>query len=340
MYELESLPFKHDTDSSPSASSTNVILRNSAMSIQSNDEVLAIGELLWDVLPSGKLLGGAPANYSYRLRQLGVPARMISRVGNDALGDELLGQLTAKDFDLSLIQRDSSLPTGTVDVTLTADGSPHFVINTGVAYDNIEVTPDLLEAAKRARFIYFGTLSQRSPKTRETLYTILSAATNATKFLDINLRGNCYSKETLTSSLHHCDILKLNDSEVVVLSDLLELGATTPDELASVMIKDFSVSIVLVTLGEKGVYAVSKSGESISVPGISVTVVDTIGAGDAFSAGFTFKYLQGAPLKECCRFGNITGAMNAARAGGMPNILTKEIEDFIASRDATLAVAS
>jgi sugar/nucleoside kinase (ribokinase family) len=106
------------------------------------------------------------------------------------------------------------------------------------------------------------------------------------------------------------------------------------------MIKDFNISIVLVTLGEKGVYAVSKSGESISVPGISVAVADTIGAGDAFSAGFTFKYLQGAPLKECCRFGNITGAMSAARAGGMPNISTKELEDFIASQDATLAVAS
>ena len=310
------------------------------MSIKSSDEVLAIGELLWDVLPTGKLLGGAPANYCYRLRQLGVPARMISRVGNDALGDELLGQLAAKDFDLSLIQRDSSFPTGTVDVTLGADGSAHYVINTDVAYDHIEATQDLLNAARNARFICFGTLSQRSPKTRETLNTMLSAATNATKFLDINLRGNCYTKETLTSSLHHCDILKLNDSEVVVLSELLELGATTPDELASVMIRDFSVSIVLVTLGEKGVYAVSKSGEKISVPGISVAVVDTIGAGDAFSAGFTFKYLQGATLSECCRFGNMTGAMNASRAGGMPNISTKELADFIASRDATLAVAS
>ncbi len=310
------------------------------MSTQSKGEVLAIGELLWDVLPTGKLLGGAPANYCYRLRQLGVPARMISRVGNDALGDELLGQLAAKDFDLSLIQRDSTLPTGTVDVTLTADGNPHFVINTGVAYDNIEATEELLNAAKQARFICFGTLSQRTAKTRETLYTMLSAATNATKFLDINLRKDCYNKETITSSLHHCDILKLNNSEVTVVCELLGLGSLTPSELASVMLKDFNISTVLITLGEKGVYAVSKSGESISVPGISVAVADTIGAGDAFSAGFTFKYLQGATLKECCRFGNITGAMSAARAGGMPNISTKELEDFIASQDATLAVAS
>ena len=301
---------------------------------QSTGGVLASGELLWDVLPTGKLLGGAPANYCYRLRQLGVPARMISRVGTDALGDELLEQLAAKDFDLSLIQRDPSLPTGTVDVTLTPDGNPHFVIKTGVAYDNIEATPELLNAAKRARFICFGTLSQRSSKTREALYEMLSAATSATKFLDINLRRDCYNKETITSSLHHCDILKLNNSEVTVVSELLELGALAPSELASVMIKEFNISIVLVTLGEKGVYAVSKSGESISVSGISVAVDDTIGAGDAFSAGFTFKYLQGAPLEECCRFGNITGAMSAARAGGMPNISAKELEDFIASQDA------
>ncbi len=310
------------------------------MPTQSKGEVLAIGELLWDVLPTGKLLGGAPANYAYRLCQLGAPARMISRVGNDSLGDELLGQLAAKDFDLSLIQRDPALPTGTVDVTLSADGNPTFVINTDVAYDSVEATPELLEAAKHAGFVCFGTLSQRSEKTRETLNAVLATATNATKFLDINLRRDCYTKETITSSLHHCDILKLNTSEVAVVCDLLGLGKLTPGELASTMIKDFAISIVLVTLGDKGVLAVSKSGESISVPGISVTVADTIGAGDAFSAGFTFKYLQGAPLKECCQFGNITGAMSAARAGGMPSISTAELEAFISSQNTTLAVGS
>jgi fructokinase len=310
------------------------------MSTQSKGEVLAIGELLWDVLPTGKLLGGAPANYGYRLCQLGVPTRMISRVGNDALGDELLSQLAAKDFDLSLIQRDPALPTGTVDVTLSSDGNPNFVINTGVAYDSIEATPELLEAAKHAGFICFGTLSQRAQKTRDTLNAVLAAASNATKFLDINLRRDCYTKETITSSLHHCDILKLNNSEVAVVCDLLDLGQLTPSELASAMIRDFAISIVLVTLGDQGVFAVSKSGESISVPGISVTVADTIGAGDAFSAGFTYKYLQGAALEECCYFGNITGAMSAARAGGMPNISTAELEEFISSKTTTLAVGS
>jgi fructokinase len=265
---------------------------------------------------------------------------MISRVGNDALGDELLSQLAAKDFDLSLIQRDPALPTGTVDVTLSSDGNPNFVINTGVAYDSIEATPELLEAAKHAGFICFGTLSQRAQKTRDTLNAVLAAASNATKFLDINLRRDCYTKETITSSLHHCDILKLNNSEVAVVCDLLDLGQLTPSELASAMIRDFAISIVLVTLGDQGVFAVSKSGESISVPGISVTVADTIGAGDAFSAGFTYKYLQGAALEECCYFGNITGAMSAARAGGMPNISTAELEEFISSKTTTLAVGS
>jgi fructokinase len=169
---------------------------------------------------------------------------------------------------------------------------------------------------------------------------VLAAASNATKFLDINLRRDCYTKETITSSLHHCDILKLNNSEVAVVCDLLDLGQLTPSELASAMIRDFAISIVLVTLGDQGVFAVSKSGESISVPGISVTVADTIGAGDAFSAGFTYKYLQGAALEECCYFGNITGAMSAARAGGMPNISTAELEEFISSKTTTLAVGS
>jgi fructokinase len=300
------------------------------MEFPSTGEVLAIGELLWDVLSNGKLLGGAPANYCYRLRQLGVPARMVSRVGSDALGDELIAALNQKDFDLSLVQRDSSLPTGTVDVTLTEDGNPHFVINKNVAYDQIEVTDDLMRAAKTARFICFGTLTQRSAKTRETLYKLLSESSNATKFLDINLRKDCYSEDTVNSSIKNCDILKLNSSEVVVVSDLLGLATKNIDNLVSVVMKDFGVSVVLVTLGDKGVVAADKSGEHISVPGIAVKVADTIGAGDAFSAGFTFRYLQGASLKECCKLGNMIGAMSAARSGGMPNIDAKEIQEFLA----------
>lgn len=297
----------------------------------SRHATLALGELLWDILPNERLLGGAPANFCHRLRQLGAATHMVSRVGADSLGEELLTGLQSLDFDLSLIQRDRKTPTGTVDVLLTADGNPHFTINSNVAYDYLEVTSDLLEAAKRAPFICFGTLVQRSQITRATLYEVLEAAPQATKFLDINLRKDCYSAETVSESLKRADILKLNVSEVSIVNDLLKLSATNPKEMAEEVIKRFDVRTVLVTLGEAGVYAVNASGKECTVPGVTITVADTIGSGDSFSAGFAFKYLQKASLEECCFFGNLMGALNATKRGGMPNISSEELQSFIRS---------
>jgi fructokinase len=290
---------------------------------------LALGEILWDVLPHERLLGGAPANFCHRLRQLGAPVKMVSRVGQDQLGDELRAGLKGLHFDLSLVQVDPKNPTGTVDVTLTADGNPSFVINPNVAYDFLEPTPALLEAAKNAPFICFGTLVQRSPKTRDTIYKVLEAAPQATKFLDINLRKNCYSAETVTESLRRTDILKLNVSEVKIVTELLNLSAKSSKEMAQEVMKKFGVKIVLVTLGEEGVYAIDNTGKECTVPGVSITVADTIGSGDSFSAGFAFKYLQKAPLEECCFFGNLMGALNATKKGGMPDVSPAELELFI-----------
>jgi fructokinase len=298
--------------------------------------VLALGELLWDVLPTERLLGGAPGNFCFRLRQLGVPALLVSRLGRDLLGDELAEELMAKNFDLSLVQRDLSYPTGTVDVTLTADGNPSFTINKGVAYDNLETTPELLAAAANSSFICFGTLVQRSPKTRATIYATLEAASSATKFLDINLRKDCFTAETVSESLRRTDILKLNVSEVKVVTELLNLRASTPQDMARDVMQSFGIKTVLITLGEQGVCAVDASGTEITVPGIRVKVADTIGSGDSFAAGFTYKYLQGVSLEECCRFGNIIGAMNASRKGGMPDISRSEVEEFL-TRDSVAA---
>jgi fructokinase len=292
-------------------------------------QVLALGELLWDVLPAERLLGGAPANFCYRLRQLGVPARLVSRVGADPLGDDLLAQLESRSFDLSLVQIDPHIPTGTVDVVLTTEGNPSFTINTNVAYDFLEATEELLAAAKDSRLICFGTLVQRSSRTRETVYRVLDTAVSATKFLDINLRKECYSKETVAESLKRADILKLNQSEVRVVAELLQLPAVAPRQVADLVMERYNVKTVLVTLGEQGVYAIDSKGHETTAPGMSVEVVDTIGSGDSFSAGFVFKYLQGASLVECCRFGNQMGAMNATRKGGMPQISTAEVERFL-----------
>ena len=297
---------------------------------------LALGEILWDILPHERLLGGAPANFCHRMRQLGGNVRMVSRVGSDAFGLSLADGLRALDFDLSLIQIDPSHPTGTVDVTLTPDGNPTYIINPNVAYDYLEATPELLDSAQEASFICFGTLIQRSSKARNTIYKVLDTATKATRFLDINLRKDCYSKETVIESLKRADILKLNVGEVGTVAELLSLLDLTPQNVARQLISQFGLRTVLVTLGDKGVFAIDSSGTQITVPGLSVSVVDTIGSGDSFSAGFAYMYLQGASLEECCRFGNVIGALNATKKGGMPDIPPAEVQAFIRAHSISL----
>jgi fructokinase len=296
--------------------------------------VLAIGELLWDMLPEEKLLGGAPANFCHRLRQLGVDARMVSRVGRDKLGDELVAGLLALNFDLSLVQRDHFHPTGTVDVTLSSYGDPSFVINTGVAYDYLEPTPDLRTAAACADLICFGTLAQRSERTRKTLLELLDGSPQALKLLDINLRKNCFTSEIIEDSLRRTDILKLNTAEVATIRDIFDITSSSHEEFANRLIERFGIKTVLVTLGAHGVYARSSNDESCEVPGVSVSLVDTIGSGDSFTAGFVYKLLQSAPLEECCYFGNLIGALNATKKGGMPSISPAEVTAFVAQHSA------
>lgn len=279
--------------------------------------VVAFGELLWDLLPTGKVLGGAPANFAYRLRSLGNEVALISRLGADALGEEARTLLQDRDMPLQLVQTDSEHPTGTVPVTLTSSGIPRFTIVENVAYDYIELSDVVRESAATAALICFGTLVQRSPVTRETLYRFLELAPQATKLLDINLRENCYSPETVQNSLERADILKLNDSEVQVLSEMLALPTDSLEQFAQGLFERFEISQCLITLGEQGVQGYSRAGEKVEVPGKSVTVVDTIGSGDAFTAGFVHEYLKGSSLERCCAFGNAVGAAVATVKGGM-----------------------
>lgn len=250
---------------------------------------------------------------------------MVSRVGVDPLGREMATALSEKGFDLSLVQQDSTRPTGTVGVSLQADGSPHFTIHRDVAYDYLEAVPVLLELAAQVPLICFGTLIQRSHTSRTSLYQLLDSAPKAIKFLDINLRADCFNDETVVASLERADILKLNSSEVQAIASIVGLPDANEEIRARAILERFDLSAILVTRGEHGVYALSKTGEEVSLPGLPVSVVDTIGSGDSFSAGFISRLLAGASLKESCYFGNVVGALNATRTGGMPHIAPDDI---------------
>jgi fructokinase len=290
-------------------------------------EIAAVGELLWDILPSGAVLGGAPANFAYRVHSLGGKVSLISRLGSDDYGKRARDEISARGVNTSLIQADPKLPTGTVDVFLTSDGLPTYTINKNVAYDNLEATQQALEAARSAGLVCFGSLIQRAPNAQRSLRQMLQAAEGAVKLLDVNLRRDCYGPETVSESLKACDILKLNNTEAVELNQMFDLKASDLCDFCARIIERFQLSACVVTLGGKGVLGFSASGEKAFSPGYKVTVIDTIGSGDSFTAGFSLALLDGQPLYKCCELGNKLGALVAGRKGGMAELRQAEIEE-------------
>ncbi|MBN2584631.1 MAG: carbohydrate kinase [Planctomycetes bacterium] len=292
--------------------------------------VLSFGEILWDLLPDGPQLGGAPLNLACRVASLGERGRVASRLGCDDLGREACERVAALGVDTSLVQWDDDRPTGSVTVRLDARGNPDFTIHTDVAYDFIKTSDAMLGAAATADCICFGTLIQRNETSRRTLYEVLEAGQGALKLLDINLRRNCYDRGTVSSSLEAADIVKLNDGEVGELAGMFGLVSGDLAGRCVEMAARWSLSHCLVTLGEFGSLVASREGRIVYTPGYEVAVVDTCGCGDACTAGFLHGLLRGRSAGESCRLGNALGAMVAGLSGGTVRVTPSELERFVA----------
>ena len=294
--------------------------------------VLSFGETLWDLLPSGQALGGAPFNLAYRVNSLGDRGLVVSRLGRDDYGRRALEQMTTLGVESIHVQQDDRLPTGTVQVSLDGKRNPEFLIVPEVAYDFIEVTPESLELAAAANCFCFGTLAQRASMSRLTLHRLLDVSSAGAKFLDINLRKDCYSIQTITESLRRANILKMNWQEANYLAELFGISLTTLPDFCAEMMEEWPLSCCLVTLGELGAFAASVNCDKVYVPGLEINVADTCGSGDAFSAGFIHEYLRRKPLAECCRYGNLLGALAATRHGGTAPISPAELDQFAATK--------
>ncbi|MHC4084725.1 MAG: carbohydrate kinase family protein [Planctomycetota bacterium] len=290
--------------------------------------IVAFGELLWDILPSCTVLGGAPFNFAYRVNSLGDTGLMVSRLGHDELGRKAFDQVVQLGLDTTYIQWDDSLPTGTVKVSFDEDNKPDYVIVPKVAYDRIELTDALVDAASTADCMCFGTLSQRSEESRKTIEQLMERAGISLKLLDINLRKDCYSLETIIFSLQKADVLKLNEDEAHQLGRMLEVSHENIPEFCKEMLTKWSLEHCVVTLGEKGAFAISAGGERVYVPGYKVKLADSIGSGDAFSAGFVNKLLRGTSINEAARFGNVLGALVATKEGATSEVTLDEIGLF------------
>ena len=277
-----------------------------------------MGELLWDMLPTGRQCGGAPANVVYHINQLGLPAFMISSVGNDADGDDLLAWLRTKNIDCRFVTR-NSLPTGRVTVTLD-NGIPSYEIHKPAAWDAIAVTPELLEACKSFKAFVFGSLSQRCKESEEAIKTVMSALPfDCLKVFDINLRQSFYTKEIISASLAASDILKLNDEECTVMAEMFSLGGDD-ENIAAALADRFSLKAVILTRGAKG-SALWRKGHAMEYYPVAdcPKVVDTVGCGDSFLAAWLVSILTGKTPDQAMKRASEISAFVASQKGGMPN---------------------
>jgi fructokinase len=286
--------------------------------------VLGIGELLWDVLPEGPRLGGAPANFAVMAGRLGSHAAILSRIGRDDLGRKAVDRLDPLPADTSFLQVDPAHETGRVTVGF-ADGQPHYTIHEPAAWDFAELTDEWVRLAERADAICFGSLAQRCLESRQTIQT-LAAQTSARciRVFDVNLRAPFYSGEVIQESLELATVIKMNDAEVPLVLGMLGLpaGAGSAGEqlrwASERLLDEFPMlEMVAVTRGGHGSLLVTRE-EWDEHPGIPTPVADTIGAGDAFTAALTHYMLRGADLATLNEAGNRWGGWVASQSGAMP----------------------
>ena len=297
--------------------------------------VIGIGEALFDCLPEGRKLGGAPANFAYHVSQFGLNGCAVSAIGDDELGREIIDKFNA--VQLKHILPVVEQPTGTVKVTLDDKGVPQYEICLGVAWDNIPLTNEMLEIAHQAQAVCFGSLAQRSERSRETIQAFLDAMpADALRVFDINLRQSWYTAEVIAESLSRANILKINDEELDVVATMLLGEPTLPDKLIAEdaertrrvcreLIVRYNLDMLILTCGAIGSYVFTESQESyVATP--KVQVADTVGAGDSFTATFVAQLLLGKSIREAHQKAVQVSAFVCTQNGAMP-VLPKYLRD-------------
>jgi len=288
--------------------------------------VVGLGELLWDLFPEGKQLGGAPANFAYMTSLLGDEGLVASRVGNDALGRSAARRLQRIGLKSSPIQLDSGHRTGTVNVEVDGAGQPTFEIAESVAWDFFQWTTDWHELAEKTDAVCFGSLAQRSLRSRATVRAFLQAVGKRTvRVFDVNLRQPFYSAETLDESLKLTDIVKLNQDEIAVVPKLLGFTGEGEERAAKWLRETYKLKLVCVTRGAQGSLLVSEK-DLVSHAGCKVHVADTVGSGDAFAAALVYHYLRHATLATLSEAANRMGAWVAGQTGATPKRDNRQLE--------------
>lgn len=291
-----------------------------------NNVVVGMGEALWDVLPEGKKIGGAPANFAYHVSQFGLTSCVVSAVGPDALGKEIQENLTSK--GLNHLIAEVPYPTGTVQVEIDQAGVPQYEIKENVAWDNIPYTAQLEALAKRTQAVCFGSLAQRNVVSRETINRFLDAMPQTEDSLivfDVNLRQGFYNKEILCNSMKRCNILKINDEELATVSRMFGYPGIDLQDKCWILMGKYNLKMLILTCGINGSYVFTPGNVSFQ-PTPKVEVADTVGAGDSFTAAFIASILKGKSVAEAHSIAVRTSAFVCTKDGAMP-VLPSDLTD-------------
>lgn len=291
-----------------------------------NDLVVGMGEALWDVLPEGKKIGGAPANFAYHVSQFGLPSCVVSAVGDDDLGREIIENFTAK--GLKQLIADVPYPTGTVQVKIDQSGVPQYEIKENVAWDNIPYTERLESLAERTTAVCFGSLAQRNVVSRNTINRFLDVVSRNEENLivfDVNLRQGFYNKEILCNSMKRCNILKINDEELVTVSRMFGYPGIDLQDKCWILLGKYNLKMLILTCGINGSYVFTPGNVSFQ-PTPKVEVADTVGAGDSFTAAFISSVLKGKSVLEAHSLAVRTSAFVCTEKGAMPTLPTQFTE--------------
>ena len=287
--------------------------------------IVGLGEILWDVFPERKILGGAPANFAYHISQFGFNGYAVSAIGKDLLGKEILDSLEQK--GLNHLIESTDFPTGEVKVSVDNWGVPQYKICEGVAWDNIPFTPALASLAKETQVVCFGSLAQRNKVSRATIHAFLDAMPkDSLKIFDINLRLHYYTKEVIEFSLEKADILKINDEEVVKIAQLFGWEGAEK-EICKQLLSKYQLDILILTKGTEGSWVLTPKEESF-LPTPKITIADTVGAGDSFTAAFIASHLHGRCLVASHQLAVEVSAYVCQQHGAMPRLADAHLELF------------
>ncbi|WP_297100396.1 carbohydrate kinase [uncultured Draconibacterium sp.] len=291
-----------------------------------NKEILCIGEVLWDRLPSGAKPGGAPMNVALHLNAIGMDATIASSIGNDDEGNNLKAFLNRSGLDTSYIQTEDFLPTSEVIVQLDENNNATYEICEPVAWDNIRLTKELMDKAKKSGLLIYGTLASRNPISRESIMFLLDYS--GVKLVDINFRKPYDSQKVVEELLMKADIVKMNEDELVVFANWYNKHKYDEKSLIKWFASQYNIKMVCITKGEDGAILYCE-GEFYEHPGFKVNAVDTVGAGDAFLAGLISSLINGKSPDEALAFACATGAFVATKTGATPNYDMKEINSIL-----------